>query len=1068
MRKFVLLILAVLMTGALFAQSRRVSGTVTNESGEPVIGAAVSVQGTSVTAITDADGSYAISVPADGVLVVSLLGMDPVEVVVGGRSVVDVSMATDAELIDDVIVVAYGLATRESFTGSASTLDSENLEKRQISNVSRALSGAVAGVQGFTTSGQPGSAANVRIRGVGSISSANTPLYVLDGVPFPGDLSSINSADIESMTVLKDASAAAIYGARGANGVILITTKKGRSRDAVVTFDAKWGSNERGTPRYESMTDPGMFFEKLYEAIYNSYLSNPNTAGQSVAELNRQTNARLFGSGTNSGTGYKVYTLPEGQGLIGMNGKLNPNAKLGYNDGEFYYIPDDWYKESFRKKGLRQEYNLSVSGSDERFNYFVSGGYLDDTGFVPNSSFERFTTRLKADYQAKKWLRFTANMSYTSSIQDAPDNQEGSSSGSLFWPAVTMAPVYPMYIRDAEGKIMRDSQNRKAFDYGDGLTVNQVRSVTSGSNALGTLELDMIKYKMDIFGGRWGAEATIIDGLKVQANIGVDLDQTEYTRQDNLLYGPSAGKGYIYKQRARYFYVNQQYLATYHKKWGKHTFDVLAGYESFKREDSNLDGVRDKLYNPNVYELNNGIGTQNSYSSKNTYATQGFLGRVQYDYDGKYYFSGSYRRDASSRFHPDNRWGNFGSLGAAWIVNKEDFFDVSWVDLLKAKVSWGVQGNDQLPNWYPYMDQYALTNSDGDFATSLEYKGNPEITWETSYNFNAGIEFELLKGRLGGNVEFFSRKTVDLLYDMPVSPSAGYATIPVNLGAMRNSGVEIDLYGTIFQKKNFSWEVNVNGTFLKNKIISLTDEAVVDGIWIRKAGESMYNMYIREWAGVAQEDRADDPTTGNVNEAVQAGQALYYQDVKDADGKVIGLSTTSNGAAADLRETGNVMPTFYGGFGTTIYLYGFDISAQFAYQLGGRVYDSTYAQLMGNGRRGGDNWHKDMLGSWTEQNRSTTTPRANVTDSYPNYRSTRFLISSDYLSLNNITVGYTVPKKYTNKIGIGSLRVYFVADNLGYMAARKGLDPRQVLSDDTDAYTYSAIRTLSGGLTVSF
>jgi TonB-linked SusC/RagA family outer membrane protein len=1072
------LLLSVVSVAAFFAaghaQNRPVSGTVSNQEGAPMIGVVVTVQGTTTSNITDGSGRYSISAPATGILEFSSFGMETLAMPIENRTTVDVTMSYSMTNIDDVIVVAYGLATREAFTGAATMLGGEDISKRQVSNVSKALSGAVAGVQAFSTSGRPGESADIRIRGVGSISSSNEPLYVLDGVPFEGDVSSINPQDIESMSVLKDASAAAIYGARGANGVILVTTKRGTSRDAVVTVDARVGINQRGVPQYEVMTDPGMYFETLYQSLYNSYASNNATTQYSPSQMNVLANNRLFSA--DGGTGFRVYTTPEGQQLIGTNGKLNPAATLGWNDGEYYYQPDDFYKESFGMKPIRQEYNVSVSGASDKINYFLSGGYLKDTGFIPSSGFERYTTRLKADYQVKSWLRTTANISYTNTTTDNPGDQEGTSSANVFYMSNVIAPVYPFYVRDTDGNILIDGNGLTVYEYGDGRTSNQTRTYLPGAHPYGGVQLNYSRTNFDIFSGRWGIVADIVQGLRLQANLGLDVEYENFTRMDNKYYGQyAASGGYVWKEQDRTTAITQNYLLTYNKSWGEHNIDALVGYENYRLDMGYIAGSREKYYNPNNHELDNAISNHFVYSGRDRYSLLGVLSRVQYDYAGKYFLSASYRRDASSRFHPDNRWGDFGSVGAAWIVSGEDFFNVRQFDLLKLKASWGMQGNDAIltpdrlyHNYYPYADQYTLSESDGAFATTLSQKGNPDITWETSLNFNAGVEFDMFGGRLGGNIEYFNRKTIDLLYNQPVAPSAGYSTIPMNLGTMRNSGVEVDLYGTILATNNLTWSVNANGTFVKNKILALAEDEIIEGSRRYAVGGSFYNMYLREYAGVAQEAFTGKDAAG-ADKSWQAGQALYWMQKTNADGNPYPKELTDDWASAKQYDTGSLMPKLYGGFGTTVSFYGFDVSAQFAYQLGGKIVDVGYQTLMHTGRNSnGMNWHMDALGAWSESNQSETTPRLNMNDLDNNRASTRFLTSSDYLSINNVTVGYTVPSRLTQRIDVSSLRIYFSADNLAVMSARKGLDPRQVLAGATDNITYSAIRSLSGGITISF
>ena len=973
------------------------------------------------------------------------------------KPVLNVMLEGDNQVLDEVMVVAYGTAKKSAFTGSAATIKTEKIAARQAANLTGALAGQVAGVQTTNNNGQPGKDAEVRIRGIGSISASNKPLYVVDGVPYDGEISAISTSDIESMTVLKDAASNALYGARGANGVILITTKKGKSGDARVTFDAKWGVNKRGIPSYEAVTDPGKFYELAYAAIYNGDLEGYAAAGD-LANANLYANNAMLSS---SYLGYQVFTLPNGEQLIGMDGRLNPNAKLGYSDGTYYYKPDNWSDELF-ENNTRQEYNLSVSGATEKMNYYMSAGYLDDKGIVPNSGFQRYTARLKAEYQVKSWLRMGGNVSFTHYDSREQDTEGGTSNGNAFYAANIMGAIYPMYIRDAEGNIMTDNRGYKRYDYGSDTNFSR-ENVVPNANPLASYMLDKRNYSGDVVSGKWFADIDIWGGIKAKINIGVDANNVRMRDLINPFYGQysetSGVGGIINTEATRSFSTNQQYLLTYNKTFNDvHNLDVLAGHENYNYKYSYLYGSREKLYNPNVPELNNGILNQNNASYTNNYATEGWLFRVQYDYDGKYFGSASFRRDASSAFHPDNRWGNFWSIGAGWLMNKEAFLaDQNWIDMLKFKISYGLQGNDNLMfqgglyrNYYPYMDQLTLSNSNGDFATSLYYKGNPDITWETSHSFNTGFDFNFWGGKLSGTAEYFSRKTTDMLYFKPVSPSMGYSRYPENVGSMVNRGVEVDLNSAIIDTKNFSWNINLNLTHFKNKVLELAPELngqLIDGSRIYREDESMYQLYLPKYAGV-------NPETG------ESQWALLEPD-KDGNTVTTEYSVASNNRFA----TGDILPKVYGGFGTSFTAYGFDFSIAFAYQLGGRVLDYTYQGLMSVDAQGSA-WHKDMLNAWTPENKNTDVPRMNVQDQYANRLTDRFLTSSDYLSLQNITFGYTLPKSLTRKFQVEGIRLYFVADNVALLTARKGLDPRQgyVSSDNV----YSPIRTISGGISLNF
>jgi TonB-linked SusC/RagA family outer membrane protein len=1070
--KKVLLALSFLMViglGNLFAQAQTVTGTVTgSDDGMPIPGVSVFVKGTTVGTVTQPDGTYSLRVPDDAeTIVFSFVGMQTQEIPYEGQSTIDVQLVSESFAMDEVVVVAYGTATKEAFTGSAGKIESGDISKRQVSNITNSMAGQVAGVQVTNSNGQPGTGSSVRIRGIGSMSASNNPLYIVDGVPYDGSLSAINPNDIESMSVLKDAAASAIYGARGANGVVIITTKKGESKEAVITVDSKWGTNSRAVPNYEVMSDPAMYYETFYQALYNSQAYR----GASAADAHEFARNTIFDK-DNGGLGYQVYTVPEGEYFIGTNGKLNPSATLGYSDEDYYYTPDDWYDELFDEGNMRQEYNISISGSSDKIDYYFSGGFLDDSGIVSGSGFERFTGRSKVDYQAKEWLKVGANIGYTYYNIKAPTSQTSwGSSGNLFYVSNMIAPIYPMYVRNKDGSIKKDDNGITVYDFGT--TTNQARAFMGLSNPAITLKLDQHDAHTDVLASKWYGELTILEGLQLNANIGVNVINQRESHLYNPFYGAAVSdQGSVYVSHERNLGINQQYLLKYRTKFDAHNLDLLAGYESYDLTMQDLSADSKNLYNPDVAEIGNAIydpPNVDSYTDK--YETMGFLARVQYDYNEKIFASASYRRDASSRFAPENRWGDFGSFGAAWVVSKENFFSnlgASWLDFFKLKASYGMQGNDNLLyqgaiNYYPYLDQYEVTNSDGDFSTSLIYKGNYDITWETSHSFNAGIEFTILNDLVEGDFEYFSRKTTDMLYYQPVPVSLGYPTIPMNVGSVINKGVEGSLDFSLLKRNNLAWRFNVNATSYTNEVLELAENVKETGIKgstsIIEEGGSLYDSFLREYAGV---DR-------------NTGKALYY--MVDDDGDYVldengNKTTTDSWSDTNQRNMGSTLAKVYGGFGTSFDFYGFDLSLAFSYQLGGKVYDFSYEELMHSGDGAGVNWHKDILDAWTPQNRDTDVPRLNSLDDTYQKLSSRFLLSSDYLALNNVTFGYTLPERWTEKINLKSARIYFSGENLFLLTKRKGIDPRQSFGGTSytavGSHNYSALRTISGGVSISF
>ena len=1065
-------VIAVLMASATFAQNISVSGNVTDSSnGEPIPFASVHLDGTTIGVNTDSEGHYSLSVPHDGMLVFSSIGYQTKEVSVSSSGVRNVALDPDNEYLDETIIIAYGTATKSSFTGSASMVKAETIESRVTTNVTSALAGTTPGVQVISSSGDPASGGStIRIRGIGSMSASNAPLYIVDGMPYDGNIADINPSDVESMSVLKDAAASAIYGARGANGVVLITTKRAGSADAVVRVDAKWGSNSRLIPQYDVISDPALYYETHYKMMYNSQIY----AGKTSAEAYVYADTYIFDA-NNGGLGYQVYTIPEGEKFIGEDFKLNPNAKLGYSDGTYYYIPDNWYNEAFHNS-FRQEYNLSISGGNGKLKYYGSAGFLNDGGIVNNSGFERYTTRINADYQAKSWLKIVSNMSYAhTDSQTASYSDSYGSSGNIFYVTNMMAPIYPLYVRDASGQIMTED-GRTVYDSNQ---TGFIRPAFVG-NAVRDNEVNQKQTYADVITGKWGAVITPFAGLTLTANVGLTNENSRYNALYSQFGSQSATDGLAYVSSTRYFAVNTQYLAEYKTDFGgsRHNLGILGGYELYKMKEQFLEGENDHLYNPYVGELGNADGTKSKKTSSYTadYITQGFLGRVQYDYDGKYFLSGSYRRDGSSRFAPGHRWGNFGSVGAAWLISEENFMGgYYWVDMLKIKASYGVQGNDNLypssgyaRRYYPYSDNYTHTynESTGEYSLELAYKGNEELTWESSHSINGGIDFEFFGGYFNGSLEFFSRKTVDLLYSKDVPLSAGNPTgfYPVNVGSILNEGFELALGGYFFNSRDVQWTWNANFSHYRNEILSLDSSISEEGIkgsnYIYKVGGSLYEAYMHRYAGVDSE----------------TGKALWYKKVYDESGNWSGESVTTDVfTESDQYEIGSVLPRLYGGFGTTLNLYGFDISAQFSFQLGGRYYDGTYQALMHTSSSAGTAWHQDVLKAWTPDNTDSIIPRLDGDTSVGQTAVDNYLISSDYLSVNNVTIGYSLPSTLLSKARIAGVRIYVAGDNLAVASARKGVDPRYSMGlgsltsgSGLNSGSYSAMRTVAGGITLTF
>ena len=1062
-RKIVLSIVAVLTMGcfALQAQYKQVSGTVADNAGSPIAGATVAVKGTTIGTTTDTTGKYVLEAPADGVLEFSFIGYQSAEVPIAGKTQVN-AVLKEGQTIDEVIVMAFGTASKEAFTGSATVVSADELATSQVSNAMNALNGKVAGVQMANTSGEPGSdSPTIRIRGFSSITAGQAPLVILDGVPYSGSMNNINPADIESMTVLKDAASNALYGSRGANGVIMVTTKRAKSGDAVVNFDAKWGVSSRGVKDYDYIKNPAAYYEQHYKALENYYIDN----GNSPAAAHLKANNAIVGPMSGGGLVYQVYNVPAGQYFIGKNGKVNPNATLGNMvnvDGQNYWLyPDDWTERALGT-GFRQEYTASVSAGNERAQVYASAGYLENQGIVKQSSFERFTSRLKAEYQAKKWLRVGANASYTHySGYATEDSGVSNSTANVFAATTAIAPIYPLYVRDGNKQIMTDSRTGlPMYDYGDGMNAGLERPIFGQSNAISDHLLNKNLYDGNAFTGNAFVDINFLKDFTFTVNAGTSLDETRSTGLTNAFYGQYASaNGIIAKQHSRSWAYNFQQLLNYNKVFADvHNVSVMLGHESYMSQAYSLYGSKSNMFSPDNLELSGAITDRSASSSYDSYNTEGYFGRVMYDWDSKVYAQASYRRDASSRFHPDHRWGNFWSVGAGYIISKESWFNVSWIDMLKVKASYGSQGNDSIGN-YLYTDVYEITNAGGKPALVLNNKGNKEITWETNGNFNAGIEFEVLKGRLSGTVEGFYRKTTDMLSWFTVPPSLGYSGYYANIGDMVNRGVEVELYATPVHTKNITWTLNANLTYVNNRITKLDPSRLSmetpDGYKGYQSsnrfygeGLSLYSYYMPKYAGVEK----------------NTGLPMWYREL---DGQTV---TTTDYSLATDYVCGNPLPNAYGGFGTNLEFYGFDLTVNFTYQIGGLAYDSGYASYMASPTSSstGRNLHTDLANAWSPTNRDSNIPRFQYNDQYSTASSDRFLLDASYLNLQNINFGYTLPRQWTSKIGVNKVRVYLACENVALWSRRQGFDPRTSLTGAPVVAGYSAVRTISGGLNLSF
>ena len=755
--RLVLTFLAIVVSATLWAavqQEIRISGTVISD-GEPLPGVSVQIKGETTGTITDMDGKYSISAPSDAILVYRFVGLKTVEQPVNGRNMINVTLESDSKELDEVMVVAYATAKKYSFTGAASTVKGDEIAKLQVASVSRALEGTVSGVQASAASGQPGTDAEIRIRGIGSINASSAPLYVVDGVPFDGSVNSINPDDIASMTVLKDAASAALYGSRGANGVIIITTKQGQTDSkTTVNVKASFGGSNRAVRDYDRI-GTNDYFQLYWEALRNQYAKDTEnyTPATAAAQASKDLVTKLMGDGPNPyGTNY-----PQ---PVGTDGKLVDGARPLWDF--------DW-SDAMEQQALRTELNLNVSGGGQKNQYFFSAGYLNDKGIALESGYQRFNLRSNITSEMTSWLKGGVNMSFAHSMQNYPVSSDTKTS-NVINAGRTMPGFYPIYEVNADGSLKTDANGELIPDFGS----YRPSGSTSNWNLPATLPLDKSERMKDEFSGRTFLEVTFIPGLKFKTSFNFDLINYNSLDFTNSLIGPSVTTGGgSSRVNTRTFSWTWNNIVTYDKTIGEHHFNILAGQEAYSYRYDELSASRTKMALPDMPELVVGSQLTGGSGYRIDYALAGYFTQLLYDYQSKYFFSASYRRDGSSRFAPETRWGNFWSLGASWRIDRENFMisTSDWLSALTLKASYGAQGNDNLGTYYASKGLYAIVSNLGENALVSDRIATPKLKWETNLNFNVGIDFSLWNNRVSGSFDFFQRRSKDLLYSRPVAVS---------------------------------------------------------------------------------------------------------------------------------------------------------------------------------------------------------------------------------------------------------------------------------------------------------
>lgn len=1038
----------------------KISGKVTDENGTPLSGVSVTVKGTSVNTITSASGVYTITIATGaGILQFAHIGFSTRErEVKAGSGNIDITLQAQANELDEV-VIAYGATKNKQLTNSVAQITSKDIEKRPISNLSTALTGAAPGIQTNAGSGQPGAGPAIRIRGFGSVTGDNSPLFVVDGGIYDGALNSISPDDIESISVLKDASAAALYGARAANGVIIVTTKKGKKNTNQVHLRATQGYISRGLADYETV-NAYEYYPLMWESYRNFLLTQPGATSSTTMPLDA-ANAiasgtyTRFTTGTNAGmqnyngTAYNdisqqlVYNPfnVAGNEVVGIDGKMNASARI-----KSEYSDLDWNK-AVRKTGTRNDYLMSYSGGNDKSNYYVSLNYLKETGFSIGSDFNRVTGRVKMNSQPKKWFNTGFNIAGTLS-KTRTANEDGGIWENPFYPSLIFGPIYPVYEHDAAGAIVLDENGNKVFDKGD------LRPIAPGRNVVAETGLNDLWNKRNLLSGRAFAAISFLKDFKFTTNLNVDVNTYNFNRYRNNKIGDMVsvgGRSTRTTSNSQWFTVNE--LLNYNKVIGKHSIEALLGHETYQYQYNYLNAVGENQIVEGSTELDNFSSYKEPSSYTDEYKTEGYFSRLQYAYGDRYSAMASFRRDGSSKFYKDVRWGNFWSVGGSWQVSNERFFHVNWVNSLKLRASYGQVGSDGVSGYYPWQSLYDVGYSNGNEAgikqnTSV---GNKELKWESNNSYDVALEAAVLKSRLSTTIEFFHRESKNLLFSMPLPVATGLSTVPVNYGSMYNQGVEVQLSGDAIRKKDFSWNVTLNWTTFTNKITRLPFGKRVSGTKQWEVGHSMYDFYLRRTYGV-------DPATGN--------QQYLASDITTSDVKVSeqGVAYTTSASNALYDYAGKATPDYYGSLKQTFTYKRFTLDFTFLYSVGGKVFDADYQSLMYNGTYGRA-VHKDALKRWTPENTITNVPKR-ITGSTM-YDSDRWLTDGSYLNFRTISLTYVFPKKFTEKLTLSNVNVYASGENLFILSKRKGLDPTQTFTG-APSYTYAPARAIVMGINVSF
>ena len=1033
MKRRILLLLTVLFAGVglVTAQTSAVSGVVTSdEDGGPVVGATVLVQGTELGTITDIDGKFSIgNVPGFAKsLQVSYIGMVTKEVDIEPGTM-HIVLQTDAELLQEVVVTGYGVTRKAAFTGAATTLGSETIAAKNDPNPIKALEGTVPGLQMSIGSGQPGAPATIYIRGRNSLNSGTQPLYVVDGVPYFADvlgvrasegqevspLASLNSSDIESITVLKDATATSIYGARAANGVIVITTKRGQAGKPQVNLTAKVGFETMPSyPGNYKLVNADQHIELATEALLNSYAENGSNS--TFGYYNEAYGWGLTYDQAGSEEFYDIFT----------GGWLSNYRQTGQQT--------DWM-DAVTRTGLVQEYGLSVSGggsSERAAKYYVSMNYMDEEAFVLGKDLTRYAFRFNLDHAPSKWVKYGVNtsMSYT-------ETNMGAGGGYYTDPltqAFMMNPMTSPY--DANGDWNWDTTNgynpvALRSEYGDKSTAKQYR--------VSLAPYIQLNFTDKLFWlTRAGVDLLLMDEFGYWSFLQPQGAEMRGMGEDN------------YTTNMQLTVTNTlNYIDTFNDK---HHVNFLLGQEGQKTNQkvAYLAGSNYPVETLNDVALTSVPGSAATYRDNLVLAS--FFANAQYDFDNTYYLSGSFRYDGSSRFGSNNRWAPFWSLGAKYRISNEAFMEGAsgWLNNLTLRLSYGTSGNQEVGgSWYASRNLFGFGYNYNNLpGMAHEQFGNPDLKWEQTNKFNVGVDITLFD-RVNIELDYYNHRTKDMVFAVPVSMTTGLTSYYRNIGELANRGFEASVNAQLIKTRDWLWDITLTGSFNKNEVKKLsTDNPIESSIQITEVGRPIYQFKMKEYAGV-------DP---------QTGQALWYLNET-------GDETTTNYNAAAKRYLGDPNPDFAGSISTSLKWKGLDVALQFNYSLGAKVYGNNlhYDEQLGGSFY--ENYTQYVYDNrWQKPGDVTDVPRLTTDPSYENSASSRFLMDGDYFKIRSLTVGYSLPQNLLHKTFIKNCRVFANVENLYTVCAGnyRGFDPSNVTPDGIQAWNYPQPRTVMFGVTLGF